>query len=60
MAVLITSADTRQDWLAAGQALQRVLLHAAAHEVIDAKCNQRRRERPCVGRLPEPPPADYR
>lgn len=33
IAVLTTLADTREDWIAAGQALQRVLLHAGAHDV---------------------------
>ncbi|WJV44746.1 Acg family FMN-binding oxidoreductase [Streptomyces flavofungini] len=32
MVVLTTPRDTRQDWLRAGQALQRVLLCAAGHE----------------------------
>ncbi|MEU4541509.1 nitroreductase family protein [Streptosporangium sp. NPDC023825] len=31
VAVLTTRGDTRQDWITAGQALQRVLLHACAH-----------------------------
>jgi nitroreductase len=30
VAVLTTKGDSRQDWIAAGQALQRVLLHASA------------------------------
>ncbi|MEV8634841.1 nitroreductase family protein [Streptosporangium sp. NPDC051023] len=33
VAVLTTQADSREDWIAAGQALQRVLLHACAHGV---------------------------
>ncbi|MFC4530728.1 Acg family FMN-binding oxidoreductase [Sphaerisporangium dianthi] len=33
VAVLTTVGDAREDWLAAGQALQRVLLHASAHGV---------------------------
>ncbi|SEE71800.1 hypothetical protein [Streptomyces sp. KS_5] len=33
VAVLTTLHDTRADWLRSGQALQRVLLHAAAHDV---------------------------
>ncbi|WP_433258135.1 Acg family FMN-binding oxidoreductase [Streptosporangium sp. CA-135522] len=33
VAVLTTSADTREDWITAGQALQRVLLHASAYDV---------------------------
>ncbi|MFF1681529.1 Acg family FMN-binding oxidoreductase [Streptomyces sp. NPDC058256] len=33
VALLSTSRDTRGDWLRAGQALQRVLLYAAAHRV---------------------------
>ncbi|MFC3986832.1 Acg family FMN-binding oxidoreductase [Streptosporangium jomthongense] len=33
VAALTTLADSREDWIAAGQALQRVLLHAAAHDV---------------------------
>ncbi|GHC52138.1 Acg family FMN-binding oxidoreductase [Streptomyces flavofungini] len=32
MVLLTTPRDTRQDWLRAGQALQRVLLYAAGHE----------------------------
>jgi hypothetical protein len=31
VAVLTTRGDSRQDWITAGQALQRVLLHASAH-----------------------------
>ncbi|MEV6867300.1 nitroreductase family protein [Streptosporangium subroseum] len=31
VAVLTTKGDSGQDWIAAGQALQRVLLHASAH-----------------------------
>ncbi|MGJ6964346.1 Acg family FMN-binding oxidoreductase [Streptosporangium sp. G11] len=31
VAVLTTKGDSRQDWITAGQALQRVLLHASAH-----------------------------
>ncbi|MGS2644596.1 Acg family FMN-binding oxidoreductase [Streptosporangium sp. LJ11] len=31
VAVLTTRGDTRQDWIAAGQALQRILLHASAY-----------------------------
>lgn len=34
--VLTTSRDTHRDWLRAGQALQRVLLYAAAHRVSAA------------------------
>ncbi|MER5323797.1 Acg family FMN-binding oxidoreductase [Streptosporangium roseum] len=33
VAVLTTPADTREDWITAGQALQRVLLHASAYDV---------------------------
>ncbi|MFJ1556276.1 Acg family FMN-binding oxidoreductase [Streptomyces mirabilis] len=33
VAILTTPYDTRPDWLRAGQALQRVLLYAAAHRV---------------------------
>jgi len=33
-AVLLTPADRRADWLRAGQALQRLLLHAAGHWVF--------------------------
>ncbi|MDH2425268.1 hypothetical protein [Sphaerisporangium sp. TRM90804] len=33
VAVLTTTGDSREDWLAAGQGLQRVLLHASAHGV---------------------------
>ncbi|WP_406258227.1 hypothetical protein OIA45_00570 [Streptomyces chartreusis] len=36
VAVLSTPCDSRADWLRAGQALQRVLLHAAAHDVAAA------------------------
>ncbi|MCZ4602736.1 hypothetical protein O3S80_02905 [Streptomyces sp. Lzd4kr] len=36
VAVLSTPGDSRTDWLRAGQALQRVLLHAAAHDVAAA------------------------
>ncbi|MET8161351.1 hypothetical protein ABZT47_33755 [Sphaerisporangium sp. NPDC005289] len=36
VAVLTTAGDTPEDWLAAGQALQRVLLHASAHGVYAA------------------------
>jgi hypothetical protein len=36
IAVLTTAHDTRLDWLRAGQALQRVLLYAAAHRVMAA------------------------
>lgn len=36
MALIVTQHDTREDWLRAGQALQRVLLHAAAHHVMAA------------------------
>ena len=36
VAVLATPYDSRTDWLRAGQALQRVLLHAAAHDVMAA------------------------
>ncbi|GAA3561337.1 nitroreductase [Nonomuraea rosea] len=34
--LLTTSGDTREEWIAAGQALQRVLLHACAHGVSAA------------------------
>jgi hypothetical protein len=36
IALITTQHDTREDWLRAGQALQRVLLHAAAHRVMAA------------------------
>jgi len=36
VAVLTTHDDSRRDWLAAGQALQRVLLHASAYGVSAA------------------------
>jgi nitroreductase len=36
VAVLTTAQDTRTDWLRAGQALQRLLLYAAAHRVMAA------------------------
>ncbi|NGO46955.1 Acg family FMN-binding oxidoreductase [Streptomyces ureilyticus] len=36
VAVLTTAHDTRLDWMRAGQALQRVLLYAAAHRVMAA------------------------
>ncbi|MDW4908630.1 hypothetical protein RB628_25650 [Streptomyces sp. ADMS] len=36
VAVLSTHCDGRQDWLRSGQALQRVLLYAAAHHVMAA------------------------
>ncbi|MEU6378723.1 hypothetical protein [Streptomyces sp. NPDC046909] len=36
VAILSTRYDTRQDWLRSGQALQRLLLHAAAHDVMAA------------------------
>ncbi|MFG1947116.1 Acg family FMN-binding oxidoreductase [Nonomuraea sp. NPDC048826] len=36
VAVLTTPGDTREDWLAAGQSLQRVLLHASAYGVSAA------------------------
>ncbi|MDF3142992.1 MULTISPECIES: hypothetical protein [unclassified Streptomyces] len=36
VAVLSTPYDSRTDWLRSGQALQRVLLHAAAHDVMAA------------------------
>ncbi|MEW9527594.1 nitroreductase family protein [Microbispora sp. NPDC049125] len=36
VAVLTTPGDSRDDWLAAGQALQRVLLHASAYGVSAA------------------------
>ncbi|MFJ2032230.1 Acg family FMN-binding oxidoreductase [Streptosporangium sp. NPDC087985] len=36
VAVLTTPGDSRQDWLVAGQALQRVLLHASAYDVSAA------------------------
>ncbi|GII34460.1 Acg family FMN-binding oxidoreductase [Planotetraspora mira] len=36
VAVLTTTGDSREDWLAAGQALQRTLLHASAYGVSAA------------------------
>lgn len=36
VAVLSTDHDDRPDWLRAGQALQRILLYAAAHDVVAA------------------------
>ncbi|MFF5210601.1 Acg family FMN-binding oxidoreductase [Streptosporangium sp. NPDC000396] len=36
VAVLTTPGDSREDWVAAGQALQRVLLHASAYGVSAA------------------------
>ncbi|WP_433380678.1 Acg family FMN-binding oxidoreductase [Streptosporangium sp. CA-115845] len=36
VAVLTTPGDSREDWIAAGQALQRVLLHASAYDVSAA------------------------
>ncbi|SEM27667.1 Acg family FMN-binding oxidoreductase [Nonomuraea pusilla] len=36
VAVLTTARDGREDWITAGQALQRVLLHASAHDVSAA------------------------
>ncbi|MGW5470038.1 Acg family FMN-binding oxidoreductase [Streptomyces chartreusis] len=36
VALLSTLGDSRTEWLRAGQALQRVLLHAAAHDVAAA------------------------
>ncbi|GAT67064.1 nitroreductase family protein [Planomonospora sp. ID91781] len=36
VAVLTTSGDSREEWLAAGQALQRVLLHAFAYGISAA------------------------
>ncbi|WP_113701551.1 Acg family FMN-binding oxidoreductase [Nonomuraea lactucae] len=36
VALLTTRGDTREEWIAAGQALQRVLLHACAHGVSAA------------------------
>lgn len=36
VALLTTPGDTREDWLAAGQSLQRVLLHASAYGVSAA------------------------
>ncbi|MFD1538608.1 Acg family FMN-binding oxidoreductase [Nonomuraea guangzhouensis] len=36
VALLTTPGDTREEWLVTGQALQRVLLHAAAHGVSAA------------------------
>lgn len=36
VAVLTTPADSPQDWIAAGQALQRLLLHASAYDVSAA------------------------
>ncbi|MGV9773111.1 Acg family FMN-binding oxidoreductase, partial [Streptosporangium sp. NPDC003464] len=33
VAVLTTPGDSREDWIMAGQALQRVLLHASAYDV---------------------------
>ncbi|MFI9561233.1 Acg family FMN-binding oxidoreductase [Nonomuraea endophytica] len=40
VAVLTTRADSREAWIAAGQALQGVLLHASAHGVSAAFRNQ--------------------
>ena len=40
LAVLSTEADTTRDWLAAGQALQRILLHARSHEICASFLNQ--------------------
>jgi nitroreductase len=40
LAVLSTVADTRQDWLQAGQALERVLLTATAHGVATTPLTQ--------------------
>lgn len=40
LAVLGTDADTPQDWLAAGQALERVMLRARAEEVWTSFLNQ--------------------
>ncbi|MEV4088173.1 hypothetical protein AB0J43_48740, partial [Nonomuraea fuscirosea] len=34
--VLTTPGDSREEWIATGQALQRVLLHASAHGVSAA------------------------
>lgn len=36
VALLTTTGDTREEWIAAGQALQQVLLHACAHGVSAA------------------------
>ncbi|GAA3507644.1 hypothetical protein FHR32_007384 [Streptosporangium album] len=36
VAVLTTAGDSREDWITAGQALQRVLLHASAYDVSAA------------------------
>ena len=36
VAVLTTPSDSREDWIAAGQAVQRVLLHASAYDVSAA------------------------
>ncbi|MEV4377376.1 hypothetical protein [Streptosporangium sp. NPDC049644] len=36
VAVLTTPGDSREDWISAGQALQRVLLHASAYDVSAA------------------------
>ncbi|WP_326639825.1 nitroreductase family protein [Streptosporangium sp. NBC_01755] len=36
VAVLTTPGDSREDWVAAGQALQRILLHASAYDISAA------------------------
>jgi hypothetical protein len=38
--ILSTAADDRRSWLAAGQALERVLLRAAAHDLAASYLNQ--------------------
>ncbi|GGL13662.1 hypothetical protein Sme01_70020 [Sphaerisporangium melleum] len=62
VAVLTTTGDSRADWLAAGQALQRVLLHASAHGVHAAFHTQALelphlreflREQVCSGEYPQ-------
>lgn len=58
VAVLTTPGDTREDWLAAGQALQRVLLHASAYGVGAAFHTQalemrHLREELCSGEYPQ-------
>jgi hypothetical protein len=40
LAVLGTEGDTPREWLAAGQALERVLLHACAHGLTSSFLNQ--------------------
>lgn len=62
VALLTTRQDTREAWLAAGQALQRVLLHAAAHGISAAFHTQTLeepylrdflRQRMCAGAYPQ-------